>query len=88
MTYADKIGSADRELDWTKPVEENVNRVRALSPHIGARGVVDGRRLIVWKARPAGPDAVLAVGGVELVEVQAEGRRRMSGADYLRGLRP
>jgi methionyl-tRNA formyltransferase len=87
VTYAEKIGSADRELDWTKPVEENVNRVRALSPHIGARGVVDGRRLIVWKARPAHPGSALAVGGIELVEVQPEGRRRMTGAEYLRGVR-
>lgn len=90
VTYAEKIGPADRELDWERPPEENVNRVRALSPHIGARGVVGGRPLIVWRARVAGPGfagAPLVVGGVELLEVQPEGRRRMTAPEYLRGLR-
>ena len=87
VTYAEKIRPADRELDWTRPPEENVSRVRALSPHIGAWGIVGGRRLIVWRARVAARDAALAEGGVELVEVQPEGGRRMAAAEYLRGLR-
>lgn len=87
VTYAEKITAADRELDWSRPACEILDRVRALSPHIGARGVVGGRTLTVWRARPAGPGAVLVVDGVELVEVQPDGRRRMSGAEYLRGLR-
>jgi methionyl-tRNA formyltransferase len=86
VTYAEKIGPTDRELDWTRPAAELVNRVRALSPHIGARAVVDGRPLLVWKARPA-TDGELVAGGVELLEVQPEGRRRMTAAEYLRGLR-
>jgi methionyl-tRNA formyltransferase len=86
-TYAEKIEPADRALDWSRPPEEIVNRVRALSPHIGARGVVDGRPLIVWKARPAEEGSELVVGDVELLEVQPEGRRRMSAAEYLRGRR-
>lgn len=87
VTYAEKIGPADRLLDWSAPAEEIVNRVRALSPHIGARGEVGGRMLTVWKARPAGPSSVLVVGEVELLEVQPEGGRRMTAAEYLRGLR-
>ena len=87
LTYAEKIGPADRQLDWSRPPEEILNRVRALSPHIGARGVVDGRPLVVWRARPASEESLLVAGGVELVEVQPEGRRRMSAAEYLRGLR-
>lgn len=92
VTYAEKIRPGDRELDWSRPPQETVNRVRALSPHIGARGVVDGRRLVVWRARPAEPGAAedparLVAGGVELLEVQPEGRRRMSAAEYLRGRR-
>src|SRR5918994_3205474 len=46
VTYADKIMAADRELDWSLPPEENLNKIRALSPHIGARGLVAGRRLL------------------------------------------
>jgi methionyl-tRNA formyltransferase len=87
-TYAEKIRPEDRELDWTRPPRENVNRVRALSPHIGAWGIVGGRRLVVWRAREAKDGAEpLVVGGVELIEVQPEGRRRMSAAEYLRGRR-
>jgi len=81
VTYAEKIGPADRELDLTAPAQDVVNRVRALSPHIGARAVVDGRPLLVWRAR-AGAD-----GGLELLEVQPEGRRRMTWDEYVRGRR-
>ena len=87
VTYADKIMAADRELDWSLPLEENLNKIRALSPHIGARGLVAGRRLIVWKARPARPEAALVEGGLELLEVQREGGRRLPVEEYLRGLR-
>ena len=80
-TYAEKIGPADRELDLTRPAGELVDRIRGLSPHIGARAVVDGRPLVIWKAR-AGDDGTL-----ELLEVQPEGGRRMQYADYVRGLR-
>jgi methionyl-tRNA formyltransferase len=86
-TYAEKIGPADRTLDWSRPPEDNINRVRALSPHIGARAIVRGRGLVVWRARLAGPDARVAEGGVELLEVQPEGGRRMTGDEWLRGLR-
>jgi methionyl-tRNA formyltransferase len=79
-TYAEKIAPADRELDLTAPPQEVVNRVRALSPHIGARTVIEGRPLLVWRAR-VGDE------GLELLDVQPEGRRRMSYAEYLRGLR-
>jgi methionyl-tRNA formyltransferase len=103
VTYADKITSADRELDWSAPAAEIVNRVRALAPHIGAWGIVDEQRLIVWRARlaesdsdvgaglsvepGADTDGGLRVGGVELLEVQPDGRRRMSALEYLRGRR-
>jgi methionyl-tRNA formyltransferase len=80
VTYAEKLTPADRELDWSRPPQELVNRVRALSPHIGARAELHGRDVIVWRAR-------LADGRVEPVEVQPAGGRRMTYADFLRGLR-
>ncbi len=80
VTYADKLTAADRELDLSRP-EEALRRIRALSPHIGARALVDGRPLIVWKARLADD------GSLALVEVQPEGRRRMSYDEFRRGLR-
>ena len=80
ITYADKIGPADRRIDWAQPPKEIVNRVRALSPHIGARAELHGRDVIVWRAR-------VADGRVEPLEVQPEGRRRMTYDEFLRGLR-
>jgi methionyl-tRNA formyltransferase len=81
VTYAEKIGPSDRELDLTRPADELVRRVRALSPHIGARAELQGRRVTVWRAR-AGAD-----GSFEPLEVQPEGGRRMEYAAWLRGLR-
>jgi methionyl-tRNA formyltransferase len=86
-TYAEKLTAADRELDWSRPADELLNQIRALSPHIGARGLVDGRRLLVWKARPAREDSVLVADGLELLEVQREGGKRMTAEEYLRGRR-
>ena len=80
ITYAEKIAPADRELEWSRPPEELHNRIRALSPHIGARGMVEGRPAIVWRSR-------LSDDGLELLEVQPEGRRRMAYDEFLRGLR-
>jgi len=78
-TYAAKIEAADRELDFSRP-EESLNRIRALAPHIGARGELNGRRVTVWKARLEG-------GQLVPVEVQPEGGTRMGYDDWLRGLR-
>ena len=86
-TYAERLTAADRELDWNRPTETLFNQIRALSPHIGARGIVDGRMLTVWQAAPADAESKLTAGGLELLEVQPEGKRRMTGEEYLRGLR-
>jgi methionyl-tRNA formyltransferase len=80
VTYAAKIGPEDRELDWSRPPEELLNRIRALSPHIGARGELHGRPVTVWRARVENGELVP-------VEVQAEGRRRMGYDEFVRGLR-
>jgi methionyl-tRNA formyltransferase len=79
-TYAEKIGPADRELDWSRPPQELHNRIRALSPHIGARGELHGRPVIVWRSR-------IVDGELEILEVQPEGRRRMTLEEFERGLR-
>jgi methionyl-tRNA formyltransferase len=76
-TYAEKITPADRELDLARDPRENVNKVRALSPHIGAR-LGD---LLVWRAR------ITDDGVFEPVEVQPAGGRRMTYDAYLRGRR-
>jgi methionyl-tRNA formyltransferase len=80
-TYADKIGPEERRLDLSRPPDELVRRVRALSPHIGAKAEFERRPLTVWKARVADD------GSFEPLEVQPDGGRRMEYAAWLRGLR-
>lgn len=81
VTYADKLTAADRLLDLRRPAGELVRRVRALSPHVGARAELHGRPVTVWRARVA-PD-----GSFEPLEVQPDGGRRMEYGAWLRGLR-
>jgi methionyl-tRNA formyltransferase len=94
-SYAEKIGPDDRRIDWTRPAPAIAAQVRALSPHIGAVTELLGRRTSIWRAQ-AGQGALPDSGGdrlilpagtgwVEVLELQQEGRRRMSAAEFLRG---
>jgi methionyl-tRNA formyltransferase len=80
-TTADKLTVEEFELDVTRPADELVRVVRAGNPRPGAWTTVDGARLKVWRARAA------ADGGFDLLEVQPEGRARMSADEWLRGRR-
>jgi methionyl-tRNA formyltransferase len=80
VTYAEKLTPEDRELDWSRPADELERRVRALSPHVGARAELEGRRVLIWRARVEDQRLVP-------VEVQPEGGRRMGYDEWQRGLR-
>ncbi|MHB1390882.1 MAG: methionyl-tRNA formyltransferase [Thermoleophilia bacterium] len=98
-TYAEKITPADMEIDWTEPAWQVAARVRGLSPRIGAFTTARGQRLKVWRSHVAEgggqPGEVIVrdgrllvacgTGTLELLEVQPEGKRRMSAAEFLRG---
>lgn len=97
-TYAAKLGREDRLIDWSRPARETVDRVRALSPAVGARTVLGGRELIVWRAaaldRPPedkgseSSDRLVVPTGegyVEILELQLPGGRRQATATFLRG---
>jgi methionyl-tRNA formyltransferase len=102
-TYAEKVGPEDRRLDPSRPATELERTVRALNPHIGAwLELPDGTRLGVSEARPEPggeepPGALVARDGIpalacaegelRLLTVKPAGRRAMSGAEWLRGLR-
>jgi methionyl-tRNA formyltransferase len=79
-SYAAKITPDDRRLDLGRPAHELVDRVRALSPHIGARAELHGRGVTIWKARVADDGTFVPV------EVQPAGGRRMTYDAWLRGL--
>ena len=98
VTYAHKIEAGERALDWSRPAVELDRKVRALSPHIGARAVLDGRPYQVWRARPleqgpgageVGAELVVGCGegALQILELQPAGKGRMAAADFLRGLR-
>jgi methionyl-tRNA formyltransferase len=78
-TYAEKLTAADRRLDLSRP-DDALRRIRALSPHVGARAELHGRPVTIWRAELDGGELVP-------LEVQPEGRRRMSYDEFLRGLR-
>ena len=78
-TYAEKITPADRELDLADPLDA-WRRIRALSPHIGARAELHGRQVTIWGAR-------LEDGTLVPEVVQPSGRNRMTYDEFVRGLR-
>ena len=101
VTYAEKIGPADRLLDPAEPAERLERTVRALHPHIGARLLLAGGETIgVTRARlldgvelAAGALAEdrgrlllgCSPGTLELLELKPPGGREMDAAAYLRG---
>jgi methionyl-tRNA formyltransferase len=95
VTYAAKIGPDDKEIDWSRPAREIADQVRALSPHIGAVTGLAGRRTRIWRASPGegpvpetGPDRLIVAAGqgwLDVLELQQEGRKRMTAGEFLRG---
>ncbi|MEO5634040.1 formyltransferase family protein, partial [Gaiella sp.] len=81
VSYAEKIVSDDRKLDLADDPVALVRRVRALSPHIGARADLHSRPVTIWRAR------IGEAGAFEPLEVQPDGGQRMDAAAWLRGLR-
>ncbi len=101
-TYADKLNVEEFAIDAARPAVEVARLVRAGNPRPGAWCTVGGRRVKVWRARPSaaavgsvGADPgtltktgalVTADGLLDLVEVQPEGKRAMSGAAFVAGV--
>ncbi len=87
VTYARKLTAEDRRLRWDRPAVELERIVRVG----GATTSVEGRRLKVLAAAldpvPGSVAVPTGAGQLHLLEVQPEGKRPMSAADWLRGLR-
>jgi methionyl-tRNA formyltransferase len=99
-TYVGRLAKEDGLIDWNRPAREIVNIVRAMDPWPSAYTTWRGTLLKVWRARAgegtggpgevltAGPETLTVAAGrgaVELLEVQPEGGRRMTVAEFLRG---
>lgn len=101
-TLAPLLKKEDGWLDWRRGAKELVDRTRGFQPWPGATLFLAGKPLKVHRARVlpatgAEPGTIVEMGetlkletadGVlELVEVQPEGRRRMSARDFISGQR-
>ncbi|GHV46356.1 methionyl-tRNA formyltransferase [Synergistales bacterium] len=95
-TYAPKLSKAEAQISWGLDAFQIHNLVRAFASSIGAFTFHNGKRLKLWRTdliEPQGgegaegdPVAVCGQSCLRLIEVQPEGKRRMSGAEWLRGL--
>jgi len=101
-TLAPKLRDEDCRLDLAGDPAALVNRVRGLTPAPGAYLLWGGQRLKVSRAQvrsDSGPSGMIlridsqaivcgtGAGSVALLEVQPEGKRRMTGAEFGRGQR-
>ncbi|OWU65458.1 MAG: methionyl-tRNA formyltransferase [Armatimonadetes bacterium Cent15-Ar3] len=96
-TYASKITAEERELRFDAPATVEYNRLRGLSPSPGAFFQTDLGRIKIIESRPSNQDGIgvfeheghchlgFQVGSLVLKQVQPEGRKPMSGSDWLRG---
>ena len=99
-SHAPKIFKDDARIDWTRTAQEVHNQVRGLSPYPAA-WTEDGDTLLkIYKTCPTkgagepgeviqaeGECLVVACGerAVEILEVQRQGKARMSAEEFLRG---
>jgi methionyl-tRNA formyltransferase len=99
-TYAPKLEREHGRIDWTEPAAVIERKIRAFDPWPGAFIEIDRLRLKIFGAtivdRKGGKpgeiwrhenELIVAAGegALSLAEVQLEGKRRMSAAEFLRG---
>ena len=98
-TYAPKLKREHGQIDWSESAEAIERKIRAYNPWPGAFMKVDRQNLKVFSAsvvdlngQPgeilrSDKDLIVATGkgALSLAEVQLEGKRRMSAAEFLRG---
>jgi methionyl-tRNA formyltransferase len=101
-SYAPKLTPEDLVIDLHREARQVHNHIRALSPKPGAWMMYQGQRLRVYRTRVA-PEhqpglgqfihvndqhfVGCASGSIELLEVQLEGKRRMTAEEFFRGRR-
>ena len=102
-SHAPMLKKEDGRIEWRLGAREISNRVRGFQPWPGAWTHFRGQLLHIWRAQMAGeavvaaPGAVLPLkrrllvacgsGALEVLELQLEGRKRMTAGDFLNGFR-
>jgi len=100
-TYAAKIKKEDGKIDWNEPADKILNRLRAFTPWPGAFTFLPPKQLLkIWKAEVTANNGqtgsvlsadkngiVIACGknALRILELQLEGKRRMSAQEFLAG---
>ena len=102
-TLAPILKREDGEIDFRRSATQIWNRLRGFQPWPGAYTSFRGKNLHVWSARPVSADVAAGTikmegslplmgcaehTALELIEVQIEGKRRMSAQDFVNGYRP
>ena len=101
-TLAPILKKEDGLIDFSRVATDILNRLRGFQPWPGAYTKFRGKTLQVWRAtaldlsvplarvKVEGDHLFVGCGGdtaIELLEVQLEGKKRTSGADFIRGHR-
>ena len=99
-SYARKLGKEEADLDWTRPNTVLERAVRALRPSPGARSLLRGEIVKLWRARcvelTGVPGEVLQLGAEGILigcgegallasELQRAGGTRLAAVEFLRG---
>src|SRR5438270_6145145 len=98
-TYAPKLNRESGRINWNEPAEVIERKIRAYNPWPGAFTEFNNRKLKIFSASIVDlrgkPDEILrkdkelVIGtsdqALSLTEVQLEGKRRLSAAEFLRG---
>jgi methionyl-tRNA formyltransferase len=103
-TFAPPLKPDEAHIVWESSADEVRNLIRSLHPKPGAYCFWRGKRLKVWNAKKipelegipgrivensrAGPVVATRKGSLALIEIQLEGRNRISGDEFIRGYRP
>ena len=100
VTLAPKLLKDDGRIDWKRSAVEIERLIRAYTPWPSAWSMVSGQRIAITAARLSSQDIqpgdVSVTNGIhvgcrgsalEILELKPEGKRNMSAAEWLRGVR-
>lgn len=104
VTYAHKITKAQAQIDWQRDAVDVDRQIRAFNPFPGAFSLLGGETIKIWRGVPSagesampgqilacgadGIDVACAKGVLRILELQRAGGRRLSAAEFGRGMAP
>lgn len=102
-TFVKLISRADARIDWTKPARQIIQQIKAYNPEPGTWTTLDKKSVKIIKTEEVrtgkielpgkiyseGRDCLVKCGdySIKLLTVQPEGKKPISGSDFLNGLK-